>query len=286
MNSNNEELNKKEEEINEVEKYVKELKSKNEKEDKQQEQKQVELPDFLLPQFKNIEEQAKSYKELQALQTRQAQELAEYKKAEELNSKKNLANEEIANLKRQASSQEAKLKEIFLSESKNLELAVQSGKITPKEAQVYAEQLKTFIKTELENIANNFKTSCAKHEENLNMTSPKEFFKDELSMKNYLQPVCEFLERNYKTMPKSELEGIQKLINHLEKTLKEEILNDKQLAQENELYRKNLSSTTNLSPQSSTQKTFTLDEIKKMKPEEFRKNQRVILEQFAAHKIK
>ena len=36
--------------------------------------------DFLLPQFNSIEEQAKSYKELQALQTKQAQELAKYKK--------------------------------------------------------------------------------------------------------------------------------------------------------------------------------------------------------------
>ena len=68
--------------INEVEEYVKELKA--EKEKKTEKKKTVELPEFLLPQFKTVEEQAKSYKELQALQTRQAQELAKYKKNEEI----------------------------------------------------------------------------------------------------------------------------------------------------------------------------------------------------------
>lgn len=281
MNSNDKDLIK-DEKINEVEEYVKELKAKQQPQNAQE----TALPDYLLPQFKNIEEQAKSYKELQALQTRQAQELAEYKKADELKAEKELAHKKISELKKQAATEENKLKEIFLNESRNLELALNSGKITNEEAKIYAEQLKSFMREKLENLASNFKNSCQQYDCTLNMTSPKEFFKDDLNSRNYLEPICDFLEKNYRTMPKSELEGIKNLINYLEKTLKQEILNESKLSQENENYRRNLTSTTNLTPKNSSQKIYTLEEIKKMKPDEFRKNQKVILEQFAAHKIK
>ncbi len=54
-------------------------------------------PDFLLPQFKNVEEQAKSYKELQALQTKQAQELAQLKKSVQSETQSETYNPAFAN---------------------------------------------------------------------------------------------------------------------------------------------------------------------------------------------
>ena len=285
MNLNNKETNK-DEQLNQVEEYVKELKEQQEIKKTREKEEEISAPEYLLPQFKNIEEQAKSYKELQALQTRQAQELAQYKKAEELNSKKALATKQITDLKKQASLEEAKLKEIFLNEQNNIQLALSAGKITKEEAQKYALQLKNFIQEKLATLNANFENSCSQCGQVLNMASPKEFFKDDLMTRNYLEPICDFLEKNYKTLPKEELEGIKNLVLHLEKTLKDEILNEKKLSQENETYRKNLTSTTNLNTQNNAQKIYTLEEIKKMKPEEFRKNQKAILEQFAAHKIK
>ena len=68
--------------------------------------------------------------------------------------------------------------------------------------------------------------------------------------------------------------------------MREEILKEKVLNGENENYRKNLNSATNLISNSNNEKVYTLEEIKKMKPEEFRKNQKAILEQFVARKIK
>ena len=90
----------------------------------------------------------------------------------------------------------------------------------------------------LQCIASEFQKSYSKCNETLNMTSPKEFFKDDLLTRNYLEPICDFLEKNYKTMPKVELEGIKNLVAHLEKTLKEEILNEQKMLQENENYRR------------------------------------------------
>lgn len=283
MNSNENELNK--EKINPVEEYVKELKVKENKLPEKIEEND-NPPEYLLPQFKNIEEQAKSYKELQALQTRQAQELAEYKKAQDLATQKDLAMKQIAQLKQEATNEEKKLQEMFISEKRNLALALQNGKISKEEADNYSQQLKCFMQGKLNELSEKFQKSCSQCGQSLNMTSPKEFFKNDLTTKNYLEPICEFLEKNYKTMPKAELEGIKNLVNHLEKTLKEEILNQTKLTQENENYRRNLTSTANLNSQNSAPKIFTLEEIKKMKPEEFRKNQKVILEQFASHKIK
>ena len=71
-----------------------------------------------------------------------------------------------------------------------------------------------------------------------------------------------------------------------ENSLREEILNENQLSKDNETYRNNLTSATNLNPQTSAEKIYTMEEVKKMKPEEFRKNQRAILEQFVSHKLK
>ncbi|MCQ2957380.1 MAG: hypothetical protein MJ180_00595 [Candidatus Gastranaerophilales bacterium] len=62
-------------------------------------------------------------------------------------------------------------------------------------------------------------------------------------------------------------------------------MNASKLTQDNENYRQNLSSTTNLNSNNTGEKIYTLEEIKKMKPEEFRKNQKTILEQFVARKI-
>ncbi len=271
------------EQTNPVEEYVKELKEAKEQ---QNLQNNNERPEFLLPQFKNIEEQAKSYKELQALQTRQAQELAQYKKAETLNEQKKSASQQINALKSQAKIQEQKIKDIYMKEMENIQLALRAGKISTQEAQIYSEQLKQFAKEKLNNLANQFNQEYSKCGQALDLTSPKEYFRNDLLIKNYLEPICEFLEKNYKRLPKSELEGVKNLIEGLEKSLREEILNETKLTQENENYRKNLNSATNLNSQNNAEKIYTLAEIKKMKPEEFRKNQKAILEQFAARKIK
>ena len=271
-----------EEKINPVEDYVNELKTK----DAEKESVNSERPDFLLPQFKSIEEQAKSYRELQSLQTKQAQELAQYKKDEAMKAQKKSAYDKIADLKEQAKSQEQELKEFYSNELNNLSAALQAGKITQQEAQKFAGELKSFVQEKLNILANQFKTACSKCGQTLDMTSPRDYFQDDLADKNYIEPICQFLEKNYKQLPKAELEGVKKLIESLEKSLRDEILSETKLNQENENYRKNLNSTTNLNPNTNTEKIYTLAEIKDMKPEEFRKNQKVILEQFAARKIK
>ena len=94
------------------------------------------------------------------------------------------------------------------------------------------------------------------------------------------------MEKNYKKLSKNELDGIKNLVKVLENSLRDEILNENRLSDENEVYRANLTSATNLNPQVSAEKIFTLEEIKNMKPDEFRKNQQAILEQFVSHKIK
>ncbi len=268
-----------EEKINPVEKYVEELK-------KDMGEQEVVRPDFLLPQFRSVEEQAKSYKELQGLQTKQAQELAEYKKLEEMQNAKTSSAKEISTLQKQAKVKEEKLKELFVKEMQNLGLALKSGKISQAEAKVCAKQLKTFIQEKMQAVGVNYKQGCEKCDKTFGMVSPKEYFHEDLKDKNYLASVSEFLEKNYKKMPKAELEGIKNLISVLETSLREEILNEKALADENVAYRQNLRSATNLNPQALVEKIYTLDEIKKMKPEEFRKNQKTILEQFASRKIK
>jgi len=120
----------------------------------------------------------------------------------------------------------------------------------------------------------------------LNMVSPKEFFQADMQIRNYLSPIIDFLENNYKQLPKNELESVKNLMQNLENSLREEILNETKLTQDNNNYRQNLYSTTNLNSQNFGEKIYTLEEIKKMKPDEFRKNQKTILEQFVAHKIK
>ena len=285
-NLNNDEFlqqDKTEEKINPVEEYVNELKNSQKNEEIVNDS---ERPDFLLPQFKNIEEQAKSYKELQSLQTKQAQELAQYKKKEALNAQKNSVYNKIEELKNQAKLHEQQIKEFYSNEINNLYAALQSGKISQQEAQKFAEELKTFVQEKLNVVANKFKNACSQCGQTLEMTSPRDYFQEDLVDKNYIEPICQFLEKNYKQLPKTELEGVKKLIENLEKSLRDEILNETQLNQENENYRKNLNSTTNLNPNTNTEKIYTLAEIKNMKPEEFRKNQKVILEQFAARKIR
>ncbi len=285
-NLNNDEFSQQEiieEKTNPVEEYVNELKTSK---GTGKAPDSSERPDFLLPQFKNIEEQAKSYKELQSLQTKQAQELAQYKKDEALKAQKASAYGKIAELKEQAKSKEQELKEFYTNELNNLSAAFQAGKISQQEAQKFAGELKNFVQEKLIILANQFKTTCSKCGQTLDLTSPRDYFQEDLADKNYIEPICQFLEKNYKQLPKAELEGVKKLIENLEKSLRDEILNETQLNQENENYRKNLNSTTNLNPNTNMEKIYTLAEIKDMKPEEFRKNQKVILEQFAARKIK
>ena len=248
--------------------------------------KQEEKPDFLLPQFKNVEEQAKSYKELQALQTKQAQELAQLKKIAQVDNQKNIYDQKIADINKKAVVKQQQIKDIYNQEMNNLRMALQLGKISTAEALKCQAELKNFVQNKLQELDYEFQNECIKCEQPLDMLSPREYFKEDLASRNYLEPVCEFLEKNYKKLSKSELEGIKNLAATLENSLRKEILNENQLSTENENYRMNLTSATNLNPKTSSEKIYTLEEIRTMKPEEFRKNQQAILEQFVAHKIK
>ena len=262
-----------EEKVNPVQKYVDEL--KKQKEDASGKTPLDVRPEYLLPQFKNIEEQAKSYKELQALQTKQAQELAQFKKEKE-------ANTQLNNMQMPNNTDVIKqnLQNMYVNEMNNLRMALQMGKISQKEAAVFSEQLKNFVAQKLQAVNYQMQNNCA------DMVSPKDYFQNDLAAKNYLVPICEFLETNYKKLSKKELDGVKNLVENLEKSLRDEILNDSKLSLENENYRQNLNSTANLNPQKMTEKIYTLEEIKNMKPDEFRKNQQTILEQFVARKIK
>ena len=279
-NDNNQTL-----QVNPVEEYVKELKEKQAKEHSEQITENVR-PDFLLPQFKNIEEQAKSYKELQALQTKQAQELAKYKKNENLNVQNINAQQQLSLLQNQAALKKQQLNSFYLQEIDNLEKAVRFGKITPQEAKKNLAQLENLVLDNMQKLNSQYENSCSSMKETLNMVSPKEFFKNDVLTRNYLSPIIDFLENNYKKLPKNELENVKNLIQTLENSLREEILNETKLTQDNNDYRGQLYSTTNLNSQNLGEKIYTLEEIKKMKPEEFRKNQKTILEQFVARKIK
>ncbi len=277
--------NKDQEKINPVLQYARELKAKRDKE-RGFVATDNSRPDFLLPQFKNIEEQAKSYKELQALQTKQAQELAKYKNTDNINAQKNLAQKQLSMLQKQADFENTTLNDIYAKELENLQMAVRLGKMSKFEAMKCMNDLESFVLQSMQDSNSKYKSACSKCGQPLNMVSPKEFFQEDLSARNYLNPICDFLENNYRQMPKSELESVKNLVNNLENSLRAEILNEKKLSQDNELYRQSLTSTANLNPNNVTEKIYTMEEIKKMKPEDFRKNQRSILEQFVAHKIK
>jgi len=271
--------------LNPVEEYVKELKEKQAKE-KEEQLPETTRPDFLLPQFKNIEEQAKSYKELQALQTKQAQELAKYKKNENLNVQNLNAQQQISLLQNQTNLKKQQLNTFYMQEVENLEKAVRFGKISPQEAKNHLAQLENLVLNNMQKLNSQYEHASASMNNSLNMVSPKEFFQNDVSTRNYLSPIIDFLENNYKKLPKNELESVKNLIQTLENSLREEILNETKLIQDNNDYRGQLYSTTNLNSQNLGEKIYTLEEIKKMKPDEFRKNQKTILEQFVAHKIK
>lgn len=281
---NKDELNNENQEPNPVEEYVNKLKEEANK--KKNPQPQVASPEYLLPQFKTIEQQAKSYKELQALQTKQAQELARYKQLANMRNDKNSFKDMLSAIDSRNISEQNKIKDIYQSEFANLQAALNSGKITKQEANFYAQQLNTFINNKLTDLQSQYKSACEKCGSDLNMLSPKDYFQNDISIKNYLAPISDFLEMHYKKMTKTELDGVKNLIANFEKSLREEILNEISLNQQNEAYRSNLSSATNLSSQSAGEKIYTLAELKKMKPEEIRKNQKAILEQFTARKIK
>ena len=277
----------KEQEVNPVEEYVQKLNEERQKMISGNVMpKEQARPDFLLPQFKNVEEQAKSYKELQALQTKQAQELAQLKKIAQEDSQKNAYNQKIAQINEIAISRQREINDIYNQELENLKIALRFGKISENEAIRCVAQLKNFTQNKLQELNYNFKNACSQCEQPMDMVSPSEYFQDDLTSKNYLAPVCEFLEKNYKKLSKNELGEIKNLVLTLENSMRNEILNENQLQNENENYRMNLTSATNLNPQTNAEKIFTLEEIKNMKPEEFRKNQQTILEQFVSHKIK
>ncbi|MCQ2957379.1 MAG: hypothetical protein MJ180_00590 [Candidatus Gastranaerophilales bacterium] len=200
--------------VNPVEEYVKELKEKQAKE-KTETSKTDVRPDFLLPQFKNIEEQAKSYKELQALQTKQAQELAKYKKNDEMN-----VQQQMSFLKEQADFKKQQLNAFYMKEVANIENAVRFGKITPQEAKGYMAQLENLVLNNMKNLATTYNDALSSNEQTLNMVSPKSFFQDDMKTRNYLTPIIEFLENNYKKMPKAQLEGVKNLISNLENSLR------------------------------------------------------------------
>ena len=276
-----------EQEVNPVEEYVKKLNEERQKMISGTPLQSVEeKPDYLLPQFKTIEEQAKSYKELQSLQTKQAQELAQLKKSAQSNNQISAYNQQMADINKKAILRHEQIKNIYNQEMNNLQIALQLGKISETEAVNCAAQLKNFTQNKLQELDYDFKNACSKCEQPVDMVSPKEYFQEDLASKNYLAPVCEFLEKNYNKLSKSELDGIKNLLASLENSLRDEILSENKLSNENENDRMNLTSATTLNPQSNAEKIYTLEEIRNMKPEEFRKNQQTILEQFVAHKIK
>lgn len=278
------ELNNTTQDTNPVEEYVNRLKEEANK--KKNSQSQVATPEYLLPQFKTIEQQAKSYKELQALQTKQSQELAKYKQLVNMQNDKSSFKGMLSAIDNRNASEQNKINELYKKEFANLQSALNSGKITKQEANLYAQQLNTFINNKLTDLHSQYKSACEKCGSELNMLSPKDYFQNDISIKNYIAPISEFLETHYKKMTKTELDAVKNLISDFEKSLREEILNEISLNQQNEAYRNNLSSATNLSAQNVGEKIYTLSELKKMKPEEIRKNQKAILEQFTARKIK
>ena len=211
-----------EQEKNPVEEYVQKL---NEERQKMISgtpvQKTDGRPDFLLPQFKNVEEQAKSYKELQALQTKQAQELAQLKKFMQDDTQKNSFNQQMAMLNESALAEQQRINALYSAEINNLRMALQMGKISEIEAAQCVAQLKNFTNARLQKLNYDFKNACIQCEQPLDMISPREYFQEDLKTKNYLEPVSEFLEKNYNKIPKKELEGIKNLVLTLENSLRE-----------------------------------------------------------------
>ena len=179
-NENKEEIKQeeKQEQINPVEEYVQKL---NEERQKMisgtSVQNKEEKPDYLLPQFKNVEEQAKSYKELQALQTKQAQELAQLKKTAALENQKSSYNTIIADINRSALEQKQQIENIYAKELDNLRLALQMGKITEPEAVRCVGELKNFVNNKLHELNYQFQNACLKCEQPLDLVSRQNIFR-------------------------------------------------------------------------------------------------------------
>ncbi|MDD3594397.1 MAG: hypothetical protein PHX18_07200 [Candidatus Gastranaerophilales bacterium] len=244
---------------------------------------QEAMIDYLLPQFKSVEDQAKSYKELQSLYTRQAQELAKLKKGEEFALQKSPINVP-EQPKVDFYAQEQKLKAAYLQELEALEYARRSGKIGQSEKLKMEHDLQNFFNKEFALM--NLQMQQQKQSKPLDLVAPSEFFSEELKTKKYLEPVSAFLDKNYSKLSKNELEGIRDMVNSLEVSLREEIQNELSLKNENESYRQKLTSATSLNHPSMAEKIYSIEEIKNMNPEEFRKNRAAILEQFTSRKIR
>ncbi len=256
-----------------------------EKENSEQIQEKVEY-DFLLPQFGSIEEQAKSYKELQALQTKQAQELAKYKKQNNLELKRQEIKSNLEKLDKDFNFQNDRIKSVYLEELKKLENAYRSGKINSRQKMQFLEDLNNYFSSQLQDLQSLYKDTTQKYSQLLDLAAPQEFFAQDQANSNVYPLISEFLETNYRQLPKQDLENIKTLVGNLREVLREEILKELEVEKQNENYRKSLTSATSFSPETGHEKIYTMSEIKSMKPEEFRKNQNVILEQFASKKIK
>ncbi len=242
--------------------------------------------DFLLPQFSSIEEQAKSYKELQALQTKQAQELAKYKKQNNMELKRKEIKSNLDKLEEDFNFQNNQIKSVYFDEIKKLENAYRAGKINSRQKMQFLEDLNNYFSSQFQNLKSLYKDTAQKYSKLLDLAAPQEFFAQDLTKSNIFPIISEFLEANYCQLPKQDLENIKSLIGNLREVLREEILKELEVEKENENYRKTLTSATSFSPETGQEKIYTMSEIKAMKPEEFRKNQKAILEQFASQKIK
>ncbi len=242
--------------------------------------------DFLLPQFNSIEEQAKSYKELQALQTKQAQELAKYKKQNNMELKRQEIKSNLEKLESDFNFQNNNIKAVYFEEMKKLENAYRSGKISSRQKMQFLEDLNNYFTNQFQNLKSLYDDTAKKYSQLLDLAAPQEFFAQDQTNSNVFPIISEFLETNYHQLPKQDLENIKTLVGNLREVLREEILKELEVEKENENYRKTLSSATSFSPETGQEKIYTMSEIKSMKPEEFRKNQNVILEQFASKKIK
>lgn len=242
--------------------------------------------DFLLPQFSSVEEQAKSYKELQALQTKQAQELAKYKKQNNLELKRKEIKSNLEKLENDFNFQQDRIKTVYFEEMKKLENAYRSGKINSRQKMQFLDDLNNYFASQFQNLKSLYQDTSQKYSQLLDLATPQEFFAQDQTSSNVYPLISEFLENNYHQLPKQDLENIKSLVGNLREVLREEILKELEVDKENENYRKSLTSATSFSPETGHEKIYTMSEIKSMRPEEFRKNQNAILEQFASNKLK
>ena len=150
----------------------------------------------------------------------------------------------------------------------------------------FLEDLNNYFSEQLKNLKSLYQDTTQKYSQLLDLAAPHEFFAQDQATSNVYPIISEFLETNYRQLPKQDLENIKSLIGNLKEVLREEILKELEAEKENENYRQSLTSATNFSPETGHEKIFTMSEIKAMKPEEFRKNQNAILEQFTSKKIK